>query len=178
MTHSKLTPGIPAPWLSYIKSHARKYAAGMFSPEDAQQVAALAFLNARARFNPRKGIFDRYAKRAIRNALLNATRVEKKHWDQREDPDDEYTANDSTPHWAAEDAVLERIEEMARAECVLTWADSLPPKLAPLWQGLYARDMSQREFAAEAGVSQARISQRNGKFLERARADLEALLTG
>jgi len=49
-------------------------------------------------------------------------------------------------------------------------------KFAPPWDALYARDMSQREFASEIGVSQARISQRNGQLVARARTDLQMLV--
>ncbi len=51
-------------------------------------------------------------------------------------------------------------------------ANDLPPNLAALWQGLYARDMSYREFAAKTGVTQACISQRNGNLLAHAREAL------
>jgi RNA polymerase sigma factor (sigma-70 family) len=177
MTHSKLTPGIPAPWLKYIKSHAGRYATGMFSRDDAVQVAAVAFLTAQARFKPGKGVFDHYVKAAIRNALLNARKTEQKHWDLREDTDDDVKASDDVPHWAGEEIILEALEEASRSQRVLHWADALPLKFAPLWDALYARDMSQREFAAEIGVSQARISQRNGQFVARARADLDMLVS-
>jgi RNA polymerase sigma factor (sigma-70 family) len=175
MTHSRSTPGIPAPWLKYIKSHAGKYATGMFSRDDAQQVASIAFLTAQARFQPGKGVFDHYVRAAIRNALLNARRAEQKHWEQREDSGDDIKARGTTPYWTGEEIVLEAIQEATRSQQVLHWADGLPLKLAPLWDALYARDISQREFAAEIGVSQARISQRNGQFVARARTDLHML---
>lgn len=176
MTRSKSTPGIPAPWLKYIKSHAGKYATGMFSRDDAQQVASMAFLTAQACFKPGKGVFEHYVRAAIRNALLNARRAEQKHWDQREDSGDDIKASDTVPHWAGEEVVLVTIQEKNRSQQVLQWADGLPLKLAPLWDALYTRDMSQREFAAEIGVSQARISQRNRQFVARARTDLHMLV--
>lgn len=176
MTHSKSTPEIPAPWLKYIKSHASKYATGMFSRDDAQQVASIAFLTAQARFKPGKGVFEHYVRAAIRNALLNARRAEQKHWDQREDSGDDIKSNDTVPHWAGEEIILQAIQEATQSQQVQRWADGLPLKLAPLWNALYARDMSQREFAAEIGVSQARISQRNGQFVARARNELQMLI--
>jgi hypothetical protein len=54
-------------------------------------------------------------------------------------------------------------------------ANDLPPNLAALWQVLYARDMSQREFAAKTGVTQACISQRNGRLLAHAREALAGI---
>ena len=81
MAHSKSRPGIPAPWLKYIKSHVGKYATGMFSRDDAEQVAAIAFFTAQARFKTGKGVFDHYARASIRNALLNARKAEQKHWE-------------------------------------------------------------------------------------------------
>ena len=177
MTRSKSTSAIPAQWSKYIKAHAGKYATGIFSREDAEQVASMAFLNARARFKPGKGVFERYAKTSIRNALLNARRAERKHWDQREDPDEDYEGDISTPLWAGEDLVLDSIDDATRAQRILDWADTLAPPFVKLWQGLYARDLSQREFAVEAGVSQARVSQRNKQFLARARTDLEQVVS-
>lgn len=176
MTHSKSKPGIPALWLKYIKSHAGKYATGMFSRDDAQQIASLAFLTAQARFKPGKGVFDHYVRAAIRNALLNARKAEQKHWDQREDSGDDIKVSDTIPHWAGEEIILEAMQEATRSQQVQQWAEGLSVKLAPLWDALYARDMSQREFAAEIGVSQARISQRNGQFLAHARTELRMLV--
>jgi RNA polymerase sigma factor (sigma-70 family) len=177
MVHTKSRPGIPAPWLKYIKSHAGKYAVGMFSRDDAEQVAAIALLNAQARFEINKGVFDHYARAAIRNALLNARKAEQKHWALREDPVDDIKASDAVPDWAGEEIVLDAMDEATRSLQVLNWADGLPLKLAPLWHALYARDMSQRQFAAEIGVSQARVSQRNGQFVARARTELQMLVS-
>jgi RNA polymerase sigma factor (sigma-70 family) len=177
MAHSKSRPGIPAPWLKYIKSHVGKYATGMFSRDDAEQVAVIAFLTAQARFKPGKGVFDHYARASIRNALLNARKAEQKHWEQREDSGDDIKAGDAVPHWAGEEIVLDAMEEATRSQQVRNWADALPVNLAPLWHGLYARDMSQREFAAEIGVTQARVSQRNGQFVARARTELQMLVS-
>lgn len=176
MTRMKSAPVIPAQWSRYIKSHAGKYATGMFAREDAEQVATLAFLSARTHFKPGKGDFDRYARVSIRNALLNARRAERKHWDQRESSEAEHQEDDGLPHWAGEETVLETIDDMAVVTGIQCWADALPPKLAPIWQALYTRDLSQREYALEVGVSQPRISQLHSLILDHARSDLVSRL--
>ncbi len=172
MTKSKPTPAIPAQWTKYIKRHARNYAFGVFSPEDAEQVAFEAFLKAQKRHVPARGVFDRYAKAAIRNALLNARKGEQRHWDHRESADETPKSVAAVPAWAGEDEILDAVQEAKTVRAISLWADRLPAKLAPIWQSLYSLDLSQREFAAEAGVSQARVSQRNGQLLDLAREAL------
>lgn len=173
MTKSKLAPAIPAKWFTYITRSARSYACGVFSPEDAEQTGLEAFVRARARYNPAKGAFDHYAKAAIRNALLNARVAEQRHWEIPADPAD--NGDIEIPAWAAEAEVLAAIDEADKAQAVSTWANSLPASLSSLYRGLYGREMSQRELAAKAGVSQAAVSQRNRRLLQLAEDALSRL---
>lgn len=176
MTKSKSAPAIPAKWYSYIKQSARSYACGVFSPEDAEQTGLEAFVRARARYNPAKGAFDHYARAAIRNAMLNARVAEQRHWDIPVDPAD--AGDTETPVWAAEGEVLAAIDEADKVRAVSAWADSLPGSLSSLFRGLYGRDMSQRDLAVEAGVSQAAVSQRNQRLLRLAEQALARLAAG
>lgn len=173
MTKSNSAPAIPAKWFNYIKRSARSYAFGVFSPEDAEQTGLEAFVRARARYNPARGAFDHYTKAAIRNALLNARIAEQRHWEIPTDPAD--SGDSETPAWAAEGEVLRAIDEADKARAVSVWADSLPAPLSSLYRGLYGRDMSQRELAAKAGVSQAAVSQRNQRLLQLAEDALARL---
>ena len=166
MTKSKSAPAIPAKWFSYINRSARSYACGVFSPDDAEHTGLDAFVRARARYNPAKGSFDHYAKAAIRNALLNARLAEQRHWEIPADPADSGGGDIETPAWAAEGEVLRAIDEAHKARAVSAWADKLPAALSSLYNGLYGRDMSQRELAAKSGVSQAAVSQRNQRLLQ------------
>ena len=177
MTKSNSAPAIPAKWFNYIKRSARSYAFGVFSPEDAEQTGLEAFVRARARYNPAKGAFDHYAKAAIRNALLNARIVEQRHWEIPADPADCGGGDIEMPAWAAEGEALGAIDEADKARAVSAWADSLPTALSSLYRGLYGRDMSQRELAAKAGVSQAAVSQRNQRLLQLAENALARLAT-
>lgn len=178
MTKSTTVPAIPAKWTSYIERSARSYAFGVFSREDAEQTALEAFIRARARYVPAKGAFDHYAKAAIRNALLNARKAEQRFGDIPANPGDGGGEDVPAPHWAAESEVLRAIDEADRLRAVSSWTDSLPAQLSALYRDLYTGDMSQREAAAAAGVSQARMSQRNGKFLRLAREALVDLAQG
>lgn len=175
MTKSKSVPAIPAKWTSYIKGSARNYAYGMFAREDAEQTALEAFIRARARYVPAKGAFDNYAKAAIRNALLNARIAEQRNYELPANPDEGGTEEIPTPLWAAEEVALGGIDDAEKLRAVSSWTDGLPAKLSSLYRGLYSRDMSQREFAVTAGVSQARVSQRNGLFIQLAREALADL---
>lgn len=173
MTKPKSAPAIPAKWFTYIKRSARSYACGVFSPEDAEQTGLEAFVRARTHYNAAKGAFDHYAKAAIRNALLNARVAEQRHWEIPADPAD--GGDIEIPAWAAEAEVLAAIDEADKAQAVSTWADSLPASLSSLYRGLYGREMSQRELAAKAGVSQAAVSQRNRRLLQLAEDALSRL---
>lgn len=178
MTKSKTVPAIPANWINYIKRCARGYAHGMFSREDAEQTAREAFIRARAGYVPAKGAFQNYAKSAIRNALLNARKAEQRFGDIPANPGDGGGEEVPAPHWAAESEILQAIDEADRLRAVSSWTDSLPAQLSALYRDLYAGDMSQREAAATAGVSQARMSQRNSKFIRLAREALVDLARG
>jgi RNA polymerase sigma factor (sigma-70 family) len=178
MAKSKSAPGIPAKWSRYIKRSARHYAVGIFSPEDAEQTAFEAFIRARARYVPAKGAFENYAKSAIRNALLNARVAEQRHWEIPTNPDDGGGDEVPTPPSGAEDEVLRAMDEADKTRAVSAWTDSLPAKLSTLYRSLYAHDMSQREFAANAGVSQAAVSQRNQRLLHLGEEALAALAAG
>lgn len=176
MTKSKSAPAIPAKWSTYIKRSARSYACGVFSPEDAEQTGLEAFVRARARYNPAKGPFDHYTKAAIRNALLNARVAEQRHWEIPADPAD--GGDVETPAWAAEGEALGAIDEADKARAISAWADSLPASLSSLYRGLYGQEMSQRELAAKAGVSQAAVSQRNQRLLQLGEEALARLAAG
>lgn len=175
MTKSKSAPAIPAKWSSYIKKSARSYAFGVFSAEDAEQTAFEAFLRAKARYVPAKGHFEHYAKAAIRNALLNARRAEQRHFEIPANPDDGGGEEIATPPEGAEGEALRAIDQADREQAVSGWTDSLPGKYSSLYRGLYSREMSQREFAAKAGVSQAAVSQRNRRLLQMAEHALAIL---
>jgi RNA polymerase sigma factor (sigma-70 family) len=175
MTKSKSVPAIPAKWSRYIKRSGRLYAVGMFSPEDAEQTAFEAFIRAKARYVPTKGAFENYAKAAIRNALLNARVAEQRHWEIPTNPDGGGGEEVPTPPFAAEDEALRAMDEAEKARAVVAWTDRLPATLSTLYHGLYAGDLSQREFAAQAGVSQAAVSQRNQRLLHLAEDALSAL---
>jgi RNA polymerase sigma factor (sigma-70 family) len=175
LAKNESTPPIQGKWIRYIERHAGKYACGMFSPEDAEQVAVEAYIKAQKRYVPAKGVFDNYARASIRNALLKARIAEQRHWQHRDLPEDDAAIGEGPASSAGEEAVIDLMVEAETVRSVSRWANDLPPNLAALWQGLYARDMSQREFAAEAGVTQACISQRNGKLIAHARAALTGI---
>jgi RNA polymerase sigma factor (sigma-70 family) len=175
MARSRSVPGIPAKWFRYIKRCAVGYAVGVFSREDAEQTAWEAFLRAEAHYVAGKGVFEHYAKAAIRNALQNARVAEQRHSDIPADPSDAGGAEIPTPPWAAEGEALGEIDAAERERAVSSWTDSLPAGLSSIFRGLYGADMSQRELAAVTGVSQSAVSQRNRKLLLRGEEALAAL---
>lgn len=164
MTKSKSVPAIPANWSNYINRTARRYACGLFSTEDAESTASEAFIRARARYVPAKGPFQNYAVTAIRNALLNARIAEQRTRDIPADPNGG-SEDVAAPAWAVEEETLRAIDQAERDRAVSDWTDRLPAKYASLYQGLYDRNLSQRNYAAQAGVSQAAVSQRNKRLL-------------
>lgn len=178
MARTNSTPPVPKDWQTYINKIAHKYATGMFEKDDAKQVALEAFLRARNRYDAAKGPFEHYAKAAIYNALLNARIAEQRHWAPGDAPDGvtavEIAPNDSL----AEEEHLDAIIKREKAAAIIGWRDRLPSKPAALVDALYYRDLSQRDFAAQEGVTQARISQRNGALLTMARRDLAELRAG
>jgi len=169
---SNPTPTIPPSWQNYIKRAADKAAFGMFGPDDAQQVASIAFMSARRRYDGAKGPFENYAKVAIRRALVKARAAEQRHWHGREDPDDDRLHEVGLDVSAEEDSRLEAIASADKARAIDRWRPSLPPKLATVCSELYFQDRSQRSLATTEGVSQPRISQRNADLLARARMAL------
>ena len=174
MNRSNSAP-IPQSWQKYIQRVAGNYAIGMFGADDARQVAAIAFLSARKRFNPSRGAFENYAKVAIRRALMKARAAEQRHRHGREDPDDQRIHDIGVPLSTEEDNRLDAIAADTKTKAIDRWRPTLPPKLATVCHELYFRDRSQRDLAASEGVSQPCISQRNGQLLDLARDALDHL---
>lgn len=174
MTRIAPTPPVPKEWHHYIKKQSRKFAVGMFDADDAAQVGLETFLKARKRYDPAKGPFEHYAKAAIYNALLKARMAEQRFWaGGDEKPDEPCGAAQVAPEvWEAEDAQIDAIEHDKAVTAIADWRVRLPSKPAALVEALYFGDLSQREYALLEGVSQPRISQRNGDLLARARQAL------
>jgi len=175
MARTNSTPPVPKDWQTYINKTARKFATGMFEKDDAKQAALEAFLRARNRYDPTKGPFEHYAKAAIYNALLNARIAEQRFWGGGNATEDEATEEVAPEPWEAEDAALDLITMNDAVSDISAWRQRLPSKPASLVEALYYRDLAQRDFAAEQGVTQARISQRNVQMLARARLELKHL---
>lgn len=176
MTNATRAPAIPAYWQKYIKHVARTAATGMFSPQDAEQTAYTAYVNADKRYNARKGPFEHYAKSSIRKALISARQKEQRHSDHRGEFDEDGPRDEiPPPPWAAEEEHLEAVEATRATAHIATWIERLPARLATICDALYFEDVSQRVLAKRLGLTQARISQLNGDLLARARRDLAFL---
>lgn len=176
MPGSTSTPRVPAAWNKYIEGLAPRFATGMFGIEDAIQAGITAYLKADKQYNPVRGPFEHYAKAAIRKALITARQGEQRHWRNRAAlPGEESGVDVSPTPWAEEEERVEAIGLRRKAEAIARWRRSLPAKLKATCNGLYFDDQSQRTLAAQEGVSQARISQRNSQLLARAREDLSEL---
>ncbi len=176
MSRTKSTPPVPRIWLLYIKKQSRKYAVAMIDRDDVEQIGREAFLKARERYDPKKGPFEHYAKVAINNALLNARIAEQRFWGTGTPPTDDAGLDAGPdPLWAAEDIALDAIIQRDVDASIAAWRQRLSAPAAAVVEALYYRDLSQRDFAAEQGVTQARISQRNGEMLTLARRDLKHL---
>lgn len=117
-------------------------------------------------------------KAAIYNGLLNARIAEQRFWAPGDAPEGVSAVEIPPEPWAAEGDHLDAMAERDKTAAIATWRSQLPSKPAALVDALYYRDMSQRDFAAREGVTQARISQRNGELLTAARHDLAQLRGG
>jgi RNA polymerase sigma factor (sigma-70 family) len=168
MAKTASTPPVPPAWEKYINSLARKYATGMFGPDDVRQTAYLAYFRALKRHDPAKGPLENYAKAAIRNALISARRAEQRHL---QNPGIEGGAEAN-----ADAKALPWTDEVSRLE-IEAWLARLSPPLARTCRGIYFDKLSQADLAGREGVSQPRISQRHAELLAQGREDLDDLST-
>lgn len=180
-------------WTRAITCVASRYSNGRLEADDLRQEARIALWRATTSYKPLRGIpFENYARRVISNRVRSAI------GSRRRSPQNQAVPELEDPVSPGGDAPSDLDEDWARSlhhEAVLTnddpaehfylgeraqhvghWAYSLPPILGKVYSLLYEHDLTQREAAAELGVTQARVSQLHAQLLKRGRIDLADLV--
>jgi RNA polymerase sigma factor (sigma-70 family) len=144
---------------------AARYAPRGSDLHDLQQAGRIAVYRAAIRYCPaREFPFGHYAKRAIKNNIVKHA-VQLRRQKRCETPlyEIEGDAEPSAAALPSDDESLISVRQ---------WLADLGEPHATMFRLLYVECLSQREAAAELGVTQPRVAQRHRSLLEEARASL------
>lgn len=168
MAKAPVRTSIPPQWDSYLRSVSGSFARHMFGRDDAYQVARFAYVRACRGYKRARGPFENYAKSAVRKALISASQSEQRHLDGPkllEEAQEECGDPPALPAWRGEADFLATVEARRRTEAVQQWLHRLPRRLRTVCERIYFDGLSQRDLAAEQGVSQPRINQLHQRLL-------------
>jgi RNA polymerase sigma factor (sigma-70 family) len=142
--------------------------------DELRQVAQIALWRARASYRPDRGPFERYARKAVRNAIQRARTLDA---DPRRRSGGAASLADadvlSLP--AAGGMPDDRAEADERGAAVRAWVSSQPLRVQRVYEYLFVADLTQAEAASCMGLTQARVSQLRRELLNAGKHDLLSL---
>jgi RNA polymerase sporulation-specific sigma factor len=150
-------------WEQTIRAIASGYASRRSDLDDLMQMGRIAVYHAALNYDPSFEVpFGNYAKRAIKNAVMQEA-VRLAHQRRLETSlDERFDSGDNSPEEIA--------DETDRTRPIKEWVLELSEPYASIFRLLYAEKLKQRAAAVEMGISQPRVAQINRNFLALARA--------